>query len=74
MTELKTVADGQLYLIVEVALQRFIEDLKAREPGIEVIQVSQLEPGPEDEHLLDQRAAQAKKATAAKKKTAKPKN
>lgn len=68
--ELREVADGQMYMLIEVAVGRFIQELKARPPGIEVIQAGELEPGPADEHLLDQRDAKAaKKAAAAKKAT-----
>jgi hypothetical protein len=68
VAELREVADGQMYLLVEVALRRFIDELKKRPAGIEVIQVSELEPGPADEHMLGQRLAKvAKKRTAAAK-------
>lgn len=71
--ELNAISDGQLYLRVEVAITRLIAELKARPPGIEVLTAAQLEPGPADEHLLEQRqrrAAAAKKATASKTKKA----
>ena len=72
MQELKTVADGQMYLLVEVAVRRFIDTLKAREPGIEVIQVHELEPGPSDEHLLDQRKAKSARTASSAKKSFSP--
>lgn len=65
--ELKTVADGQLYLIVEVALRKFIDELRARPPGVEVVLAGQLQPGADDEHLLQQRVRTGRKAAAAKK-------
>ena len=72
MQELKTVADGQMYLLVEVAVRRFIDELKARDPGIEVIQVHELEPGPSDEHLLDQRKAKTARTASSAKKSLSP--
>jgi hypothetical protein len=71
--ELNEVSDGQLYLRVEIAIRRLIDDLRTRPPGIEVLTSTQLEPGPKDEHLLDQRAAKAKKAAALAKKSTKSK-
>ena len=74
--ELNEVSDGQLYLRVEVAIAHWIKALRECPAGIEVITAGQLEPGPKDEHLLDQRKAKAKREalTAAKKvtKTKKP--
>jgi hypothetical protein len=44
--EIKQHAVGPLYLLIDVALQRLIEDLKTRPPGsIEVIQAQDLDHG-----------------------------
>lgn len=53
--ELKEVADGQTYLLVEVALRRMIDELKARPVNpVEIIQAKDLDASQLDEHLLDQ--------------------
>jgi hypothetical protein len=70
--ELKTYVDGQFYLVIELALQRLIDDLKQKEGGVEVIQVAEMSPDKADEHLMDQYEAQkqkrnSKKAVVAKK-------
>ena len=65
MRDLKIVADGQVYLLIEIALQRLIDDLKARPSGIEVVQVSELEPTSDDDMLLDQRRAKNARAARA---------
>lgn len=44
--ELAEVAQGQLYLVVEVALRRLIDDLKARPPGIEAISAEDIVASP----------------------------
>jgi hypothetical protein len=67
IADLKSVADGQIYLLLEVAVQRLVADLRSRPPGIEVIQVAELEPTTTDEHLIAQRKAKRAKATAATK-------
>ena len=70
--ELKVVADGQMYFLVEVALQRFIDELKARPDGLEVIRAAELEADSSDLHLLDQHATKmVKKRAPAKKATSK---
>lgn len=66
--ELKTVADGQLYMIIELALRRLIDELKARPPGIEVIQVAELEPTQKDVEMVSQRARHRAAGKAAEKK------
>ena len=66
--ELKQVADGQMYLLVELALQKFIAELKALPPGIQVIQSHEMEPGPEDDAMMDQHIALMAKKEAAEKK------
>lgn len=62
--ELKTVADGQTYLLVEIALQRLIDDLKSRPVNpVEIIQAQTLDASQEDEHLLDQFSSPAASAS-----------
>lgn len=67
--ELKIVADGQMYFIVEVALRRFIDELKTRD-GLEVILAAELEGGADDLYLLDQHDAKMTKKRAPVKKAA----
>lgn len=64
-----------MYLLVEVALRRFIDDLQSKPKGggVEIVQYSPaLAPGPEDDHLLDQwksvRAGAARAAASVKKR------
>ena len=68
--DLKIVADGQMYLLVEVALQRFIDELKARPDGLEVIRSSELEASSDDDYMMDQHAAKMTKKRAPAKKSA----
>jgi hypothetical protein len=64
LQELYTVADGQVYLLIEIALRRLIDELKARPAGIEAIQVQELLPSASDEYLLDQLAAKTARVSA----------
>lgn len=62
--ELKEVADGQTYLLVEIALRRLIDDLKSRPVNpVEIIQAQELDASQEDERLLDQFSSPAAAAT-----------
>lgn len=70
ISELKVVADGQMYLLLEVALRRFIDELRARPEGLEVIRAVELEAGPEDDILLDQHDAKIVKKRAPVRRTA----
>lgn len=52
--ELKEVADGQTYLLIEIAMRRLIDDLKGRPVNpVEVIQAQELDASQEDERLLE---------------------
>ena len=73
ISELKGVADGQTYFLVEIALRRLIDDLKSRPAGIEVIQAAELEPSADDEALIAQRVKRRETAKAAEKKGPKAK-
>ena len=71
--ELKIVADGQMYLLVEVALRHFIDELKLRPDGLEVIRSSELEASSDDDYMMDQHAAKMTKKRVPVKKTSKDK-
>lgn len=72
LEEVKVVAGGsQLYLVIEIALRRLIDDLNARPPGIEVIQVETLDPTPLDDAMLDQHEALMRKQNAKPKRVKK---
>ena len=52
--ELKSVADGQFYLLVETALRRMIDDLKTRPVNpVEMIRAEEMDACQEDERLLE---------------------
>ena len=72
--ELKIVADGQMYLLVEVALRRFIDGLKLQPDGLEVIRSSELESSSDDDYMMDQHAAKMTKKRPPAKKTPKVKS
>ena len=61
--ELKEVADGQTYLLIEIAMRRLIDELKSRPVNpVEVIQAQTLDATQFDEHLLDQFSSPAASA------------
>ena len=62
-----------MYLLVEVALRHFINELKLRPDGLEVIRSSELEARPDDDYMMDQHTAKMTKKRAPVKKTAKVK-
>ncbi len=52
--ELKEVADGQFYLLVETALRRMIDELKARPTNpVEMIKAEEMDATQEDEKLVE---------------------
>jgi hypothetical protein len=62
--ELKEVADGQTYLLIEIAMRRLIDDLKSRPVNpVEIIQAQDLDATQLDEHLLDQFSSPAAAAS-----------
>jgi hypothetical protein len=62
--ELKEVADGQTYLLIEIAMRRLIDDLKSRPVNpVEIIQAQDLDASQLDEHLLEQFSSPAAAAT-----------
>lgn len=51
--ELKEVADGQFYLLVEIALRRMIDELKARPVNpVEMIKAEEMDATQEDERQV----------------------
>lgn len=62
--ELKEVADGQTYLLIEIAMRRLIDDLKSRPVNpVEIIQAQDLDASQLDEHLLEQFSSPAATAS-----------
>lgn len=62
--ELKTVADGQTYLLIEIAMRRLINELKARPVSpVEIVQAQDLDATQLDEHLLEQFSSPAAAAS-----------
>lgn len=72
LNDLKIHASGQLYLLIEVALQRLIEELKEQK-GIAIIQVEdELGVTQKDVEDLEQHEAKMRKKDASEKAAKKP--
>lgn len=51
--DLKTVCQGQMYLLIEIALQRLVDDLKQRQGQMQVITAESMDASQEDIDLVE---------------------
>lgn len=63
--DLQEVAQGPMYLLIERAVQGLIDELRARNQGIEVIQATDFDANERDVRLVEQIVERARKADEA---------